>query len=159
ASRFRMKQLTSHLRCHLRLAAVALASAAIVFGQANPGAPRVLNPTAPPPPGPNQLPQAEPTPQQRPPTAQPQTAPPGAAHPGAAHPAPAQPAPAQPQTQAAQPPAAQPRLAGTQPFQLGAVSLKQMIDLLAKELKLNYILDPRVDGQVTIYTYGEVKPV
>ena len=34
-----------------------------------------------------------------------------------------------------------------------------MIDILAKELKINYILDPRVKGKVTIYTYGEVKPV
>src|SRR5207249_1510177 len=28
-----------------------------------------------------------------------------------------------------------------------------------KMLKINYILDPRVQGKVTIYTYGEVKPV
>ena len=34
-----------------------------------------------------------------------------------------------------------------------------MIDILAKLLKINYILDPRVKGKVTIYTYGEVKPV
>ena len=34
-----------------------------------------------------------------------------------------------------------------------------MIDVLAKEMKINYILDPRVTGKVTIYTYGEVKPV
>jgi len=34
-----------------------------------------------------------------------------------------------------------------------------MIDILAKRLKINYILDPRVKGTVTIYTYGEVKPV
>ena len=26
-------------------------------------------------------------------------------------------------------------------------------------MKINYILDPRVKGSVTIYTYGEVKPV
>ena len=34
-----------------------------------------------------------------------------------------------------------------------------MIDILAKMMKINYILDPRVKGSVTIYTYGEVKPV
>src|SRR5436305_4383166 len=34
-----------------------------------------------------------------------------------------------------------------------------MIDVLAKEMKINNILDPRVTGKVTIYTYGEVKPV
>ena len=35
-----------------------------------------------------------------------------------------------------------------------------MIDVLAKQLKINYILDPAVKGgSVTIYTYGEVKPV
>jgi general secretion pathway protein D len=39
------------------------------------------------------------------------------------------------------------------------VSLTEMIDALAKQLKINYILDPRVKGSVTIYTYGEVKPV
>jgi len=34
-----------------------------------------------------------------------------------------------------------------------------MIDTLAKEMKINFILDPRVKGSVIIYTYGEVKPV
>jgi general secretion pathway protein D len=34
-----------------------------------------------------------------------------------------------------------------------------MIDLLAKRLKINYILDPAVKGTVSIFTYGEVKPV
>ncbi len=34
-----------------------------------------------------------------------------------------------------------------------------MIDILAKRMKINYILDPGVKGSVTIYTYGEVKPV
>src|SRR5205807_10410980 len=57
------------------------------------------------------------------------------------------------------PPAQINRLSGSQPFLLGAVSLTEMIDVLAKELKINYILDPRVTGKVTIYTYGEVKPV
>ena len=39
------------------------------------------------------------------------------------------------------------------------VSLTEMIKILAKMMKINYILDPRVKGTVTIYTYGEVKPV
>jgi general secretion pathway protein D len=34
-----------------------------------------------------------------------------------------------------------------------------MIDILAKRMKINYILDPGVRGSVTIYTYGEVKAV
>ena len=38
-------------------------------------------------------------------------------------------------------------------------SLTEMIDLLAKRLKINYILDPAVKGTVSIFTYGEVKPV
>ncbi|MDQ6708031.1 MAG: hypothetical protein M3Z85_18905, partial [Acidobacteriota bacterium] len=38
-------------------------------------------------------------------------------------------------------------------------SLLEVIDLLARDLKINYILDPRVKGSVTINTYGDVKPV
>jgi len=34
-----------------------------------------------------------------------------------------------------------------------------MIDILAKRMKINYILDKGVNGSVTIYTYGEVKAV
>jgi len=37
-------------------------------------------------------------------------------------------------------------------------SLTQVIDLLAQQLKINYILDPRVKGNITVNTYGEVKP-
>src|SRR5512144_1734566 len=58
--------------------------------------------------------------------------------------------PAGPQTAA---PAAQPRLADSRGFLLGGVSLAEMIDVLARMLKINYILDPRVKGSVTIYTY------
>ena len=39
------------------------------------------------------------------------------------------------------------------------VSLTEVIDLLARQLKLNYILDPRVHGGVILNTYGEVKDV
>jgi general secretion pathway protein D len=56
-------------------------------------------------------------------------------------------------------PQAQPRLAQDQPFSVGGVSLMEMIQALGKELKINFIVDPRIKGNVTIYTYGEVKPV
>jgi general secretion pathway protein D len=36
-------------------------------------------------------------------------------------------------------------------------SLTDVIDMLAKELKINYILDPRVKGSVTVNTYGEMR--
>jgi general secretion pathway protein D len=45
------------------------------------------------------------------------------------------------------------------PFIMDNVSLTEMIEALAKQLKMKYILDPRVKGSVTIHTYGEVKPV
>jgi general secretion pathway protein D len=69
--------------------------------------------------------------------------------------------PANPAAQGARPPqgAPPPRLSSTQPFQLDGVSLTGMIDIVAKDLKFNYILDPRVNGKVTVYTYGEVKAV
>jgi len=55
---------------------------------------------------------------------------------------------------------AQPRLAQDQPFSLSGVSLAEMIQALGKEMKINFIVDPRVlKGSVTMYTYGEVKPV
>jgi general secretion pathway protein D len=88
-----------------------------------------------------------------------------------------QPAPKPPQGAKPQvaPPAAQPGPAPgapvvqTQParpvsggegggFFLQNASLSEVIDLLARRLKINYILDPRVKGGVTINTYGEVKP-
>ncbi len=74
---------------------------------------------------------------------------------------PAQQAPPQQQPQAQQPQTqvAAPHLADSRGFLLGGVSLSEMIDILAKMMKINYILDPRVKGSVTIYTYGEVKPV
>ena len=43
---------------------------------------------------------------------------------------------------------------------LPGASLTEVIDMLARRLKLNYILDPRVKpGNVTIHTYGEIKGV
>ena len=39
------------------------------------------------------------------------------------------------------------------------VSLAELIDIVARRLKINYLLDPRFKGgSVTIHTYGEVKP-
>jgi general secretion pathway protein D len=67
-----------------------------------------------------------------------------------------------PAPQGGQPPAgapAQARLTDNGGFMLNNVSLIEMIDILAKQLKINYILDPRVKGTVTVFTYGEVKPV
>lgn len=94
-----------------------------------------------------------------------------------ARPAPAQPAPAPgqatptPATPGAKPPAPPPTTTApqTQPpvqltptptggFFLQNASLVEVIDLIAKQLKINYILDPRVKGGVTINTYGEIKP-
>jgi general secretion pathway protein D len=40
---------------------------------------------------------------------------------------------------------------------LDNASLTVVIDMLAKELKINYILDPRVKGSVTVNTYGEMR--
>jgi general secretion pathway protein D len=38
-------------------------------------------------------------------------------------------------------------------------SLTEVIDILARDLKINYILDPKVTGKVTINTYGELHAV
>ena len=50
---------------------------------------------------------------------------------------------------------------GTTPtgLNLNNASLIEVIDILARALKINYLLDPRVKGSVTINTYGEIKPV
>jgi general secretion pathway protein D len=74
----------------------------------------------------------------------------------AAPPAAAQPAATQPQNA---PPTSAPRLTDSGAFIMPNASLTEMIDLLAKRLKINYILDPGVRGTVSIFTYGEVKPV
>src|SRR6185295_11466971 len=57
------------------------------------------------------------------------------------------------------PPSDAPKLADTGSFLFDNASLTEMIALLAKRMKINYILDPNVNGKVSIYTYGEVKPV
>ncbi len=75
---------------------------------------------------------------------------------------PVTPAPATPGAAPATPPQANGapvpgRLSATDPFSMDNVSLTEMIQVLARQLKINYILDPRVKGAVTIHTYGEVK--
>jgi general secretion pathway protein D len=42
---------------------------------------------------------------------------------------------------------------------LSNASLTEVIDLLARQLKINYILDPRVKGGVILNTYGETKDI
>lgn len=42
---------------------------------------------------------------------------------------------------------------------LSNVSLTEVIDLLARQLHINYILDPRVKGGVILNTYGEIKDI
>ena len=42
---------------------------------------------------------------------------------------------------------------------LNNASLTEVIDLLARQLHMNYILDPRVKGGVILNTYGEIKNV
>lgn len=42
---------------------------------------------------------------------------------------------------------------------LNNVSLTEVIDSLARQLKINYVLDPRVKGGVSLSTYGETKNI
>src|SRR5260370_25418459 len=62
---------------------------------------------------------------------------------------------APPPTRTALPPGAP----GTAPpLFLENASLVEVVDILARALKINYIIDPRVKGSVTINAYGEFKP-
>lgn len=72
---------------------------------------------------------------------------------------PAQPAPpaAGQQTPAGTTPAAPPSGGSTGGLQLENASLTAVIDILARQLKINYILDPRVKGGIILNTYGETK--
>jgi general secretion pathway protein D len=118
------------------LIAAALGTAAMLQAQVGAQAPtRLAAPTPEPPPPPQARPAAPPA-----------NAP---ATPNAAAPAPGQ----------ATTPAAPARIAENGTFMMDNVSLTEMIDAIAKQLKINVILDPRVKGAVTIHTYGEVKPV
>jgi general secretion pathway protein D len=114
----------------LRLILAALAASAVLSAQVAPS--RVIG--GPPPEQPQQTqqpPQAPQQPAQQPGATQPQNV---------------------PATNA-------PRLTDSGAFIMPNASLTEMIDLLAKRLKINYILDPAVRGTVSIFTYGEVKPV
>jgi general secretion pathway protein D len=97
---------------------------------------------------------SRPTTQQPPaqqPAQQPQTQPP-AEQPTPGGPAAAPPAPQQSSPQ-------QPASTATGGLNLQNASLREVIDILARQLKINYILDPRVQGGVTINTYGETKAI
>src|SRR5580698_9020150 len=77
-------------------------------------------------------------------------------------------APQQPPAAAPQPPATTPQAAPAQaapaPVQMGALnlqnaSLTEVIDQLARQLHINYIIDPSVKGGVTLNTYGDLRNV
>ena len=70
---------------------------------------------------------------------------------------PAQGQPAQGQPAQAPPSGRPPTVYGG--LSLNNASLTEVIDLLARQLKINYILDPRVKGGVILNTYGETKDI
>jgi general secretion pathway protein D len=70
--------------------------------------------------------------------------------------APEQPAPAQTAPQASLTPSE----SGRGSFlQVENASLTEVVSLLARQLKINYIIDPRVKGAVSVRTYGELRAV
>jgi len=143
---------------------------------AQPAAQAPARPAAQPPAQPAAQPPAQPAAQ---PPAQPAAQSP--AQPAAQPPAqpaaqpPAQPAAQPPAQPAAQPPAQQPAApsvtvaaqppppspvpqpAQTQLLSFDNVPLRELINLFGRLMKLNFILDPAVDGKVTVHTYGEVR--
>src|SRR5215831_3364833 len=128
---------------NLRLIITCCALIGVVSAQITPSRPAAV-PEEPP----------KPPQQQTPP--QPQPGQPRPAQPGQPAAAPGQQPPAQPQPV---PPSDAPRLSDSGGFLMTNASLTEMIEILAKRLKINYILDPNVKGNVSVYTYGEVKPV
>ncbi len=90
--------------------------------------------------------------------AAPQPPKPEPAKPGAPGTPPAAPgtAPGTPQTTAPAQTSAPTSFGG---LSLSNASLTEVIDLLARQLKINYILDPRVKGGVILNTYGETKDI
>mgnify|MGYP000870769542 CR=1 FL=1 len=69
---------------------------------------------------------------------------------------------AQPAPDAQAPAPASPQMPPAATFgglSLQNVSLAEVIDALARQLKINYILDAKVQGGVTLNTYGEVKDI
>ncbi len=87
--------------------------------------------------------------------------PPGARPKPAAQPEAAKPAEQAPQaTQVAQAQATPQEAAKTTGvLNLHDASLVEVIDALCRQLQINYILDPRVKGTVTLNTYGEVREI
>src|SRR5437588_3914426 len=71
------------------------------------------------------------------------------------------PAQQQPQTPAQNPPQAPPSGAPTVygGITFNNASLTEVIDMLARQLHINYVLDPRVKGGVILNTYGETKDI
>ena len=58
--------------------------------------------------------------------------------------------------------APQPAVRPTMPtgmLNLDNASLPEVIDALCRQLKINYILDPRVEGSVILNTYGKIKNI
>lgn len=89
-----------------------------------------------------------------------QNAPASAQAPAAAAPqTPSPQTPAEPATAPAQPAAAPIKASQALVLDFNGADLRTVIDLLARQLRINYILDPRVDGTVTIRTYGEIRAV
>jgi len=78
-----------------------------------------------------------------------------AAAPGAPAPNPTPQAPPAPAATAAQQPP--PVVYGG--LSLNNASITEVIDLLARQLKINYILDPNIKGGVILNTYGETKDI
>ncbi len=101
-------------------------------------------------------------PESRSPEAPPLQRPAQVAPPPSQPPAGQQPAAQAPGTQAA-PPAATtaqaPPAVSSGGLNLQNASLTEVIDILARQLKINYILDPRVKGGVFLNTYGDLKDV
>ncbi len=141
------------MNVRVREAALISLVVAVAFAQAPPSPPKP--PALPPGFGTPKGPSAPPPQATRP--AQPPTAP--AQQPGStAKPSPATPAPAtaQPAPAVVAPVAPATVFGG---LNLRGASLREVVDMLARQLKINYTIDPRVNGSVTLNTYGEVKDI
>lgn len=73
----------------------------------------------------------------------------------------AKPAPSAAKPAPGQPPASSPTIIPTVygGLSLQGASLREVVDMLARQLKINYTIDSRVNGSVTLNTYGEVKDI
>src|SRR6185437_8833789 len=94
-------------------------------------------------------------PAQQPPAQQPAAQQPPAQQPPAQQP-PAQQPPAQQPGAQQQPPAPQPTAPGPV-LNLQDASLTEVVDQLARQLRINIQIDPRVKGTITLNTYGETR--